>query len=90
VVGCDRYSAVECIGSAKQEDAQIFAGEWAGDGEVVGVHCAIIHMASDIGGLTFEKSREMRVCDVRLCKRIGPQRRVLRSPFTTRVTSAHA
>ena len=52
IVERDEALAVEGIGSEEQEDAQVFVGVGAGDGEVLGIHASILLLGSDIRGPT--------------------------------------
>jgi hypothetical protein len=52
--------AINRIGSEEQEDAQVFVGVGAGDGEVLGIHASILPRGSDIRGHTGSIIAKMR------------------------------
>ncbi len=52
IVEWDEALAVEGVGSEEQEDAEVFVGVGAGDGEVLGIHASILPWGSDIRGPT--------------------------------------
>ena len=55
IIERDEAGAVEGIGSEKEEDAEVFVGVGAGDGEVLGIHASILPRGSDIHGPTRKK-----------------------------------